>query len=38
MKPIGRLHVLTDSELQSRWSHLDLARAALDGLSSIHAG
>ena len=31
MKPIGRLHVLTDSELQSRWSHLDLARAALDG-------
>jgi thiamine-phosphate pyrophosphorylase len=31
MKTIGRLHVLTDSELQSRWSHLDLARAALDG-------
>ncbi len=31
MKSIGRLHVLTDSELQSRWSHLDLARAALDG-------
>jgi thiamine-phosphate pyrophosphorylase len=31
MKPIGRLHVLTDSELQSRWSQLDLARAALDG-------
>lgn len=31
MKPIGRLHVLTDSELQSRWSPIDLARAALDG-------
>jgi thiamine-phosphate pyrophosphorylase len=31
MKTIGRLHVLTDSELQSRWSHFDLARAALDG-------
>ena len=31
MKPIGRLHVLTDSELQSRWSPLDLAQAALDG-------
>jgi thiamine-phosphate pyrophosphorylase len=31
MKSIGRLHVLTDSELQSRWSPLDLARAALDG-------
>jgi thiamine-phosphate pyrophosphorylase len=31
MKTIGRLHVLTDSELQSRWGHLDLARAALDG-------
>jgi thiamine-phosphate pyrophosphorylase len=31
MKPIGRLHVLTDSELQPRWSHLELALAALDG-------
>jgi thiamine-phosphate pyrophosphorylase len=31
MKPIGRLHILTDSELQHRWSHVDLARAALDG-------
>lgn len=31
MKPIGRLHVLTDSELQTRWSPLDLTRAALDG-------
>jgi thiamine-phosphate pyrophosphorylase len=30
MKPIGRLHVLTDSELQTRWSHLDLARSALE--------
>jgi len=27
---IGRLHILTDSELQSRWSHLDLARAAVE--------
>lgn len=32
MKPtIGRLHVLTDTILQSRYSHVDLARMALDG-------
>ena len=27
---IGRLHVITDSSLQDRWSHLDLARAAVE--------
>jgi thiamine-phosphate pyrophosphorylase len=31
MKPIGRLHVLTDSVLQDRWSHLELTQAALRG-------
>jgi thiamine-phosphate pyrophosphorylase len=31
MRPIGHLHILTDSELQSRWSPLDLARAAIEG-------
>jgi len=28
---IGRLHILTDRSLQERWSHLELARAALEG-------
>jgi thiamine-phosphate pyrophosphorylase len=27
---VGRLHILTDSALQDRWSHLDLARAAVE--------
>ena len=31
MKPIGRLHVLTDAVMQSRFSHSDLARLALRG-------
>ncbi len=31
MKQIGRLHVLTDTVLQSRFSHLDLARMAIKG-------
>ena len=31
MKPIGRLHVLTDSLLQRRFTHLELARFALEG-------
>jgi len=31
MKQIGRLHVLTDKVLQSRFSHLELARMAIKG-------
>jgi len=31
MKHIGRLHVLTDTELQSRFSHVELARMAIKG-------
>lgn len=31
MKQIGRLHVLTDTALQTRFSHSDLARLALRG-------
>ena len=31
MKPIGRLHVLTDTVMQTRFSHSDLARLALRG-------
>ncbi len=31
MKPIGKLHVLTDTVLQNRFSHLDLARLAIAG-------
>ncbi|NIO48601.1 MAG: thiamine phosphate synthase [Candidatus Aminicenantes bacterium] len=31
MKQIGRLHVLTDTVLQSRFSHLELARLAIKG-------
>lgn len=31
MKSIGRLHVLTDVVLQSRFSHVDLARLAVAG-------
>jgi len=30
-KKIGRLHVLTDAVLQSRFSHLELTRMAIDG-------
>jgi len=30
-KKIGKLHVLTDTVLQSRFSHLELARMAIDG-------
>jgi thiamine-phosphate pyrophosphorylase len=30
-KHIGKLHVLTDTVLQSRFSHLELARMAIDG-------
>jgi thiamine-phosphate pyrophosphorylase len=30
-KSIGKLHVLTDTELQSRFSHLELARLAIEG-------
>jgi thiamine-phosphate pyrophosphorylase len=31
MKQIGRLHILTDVVLQSRFSHTELARLAIDG-------
>ncbi|MCK4758602.1 MAG: thiamine phosphate synthase, partial [Candidatus Aminicenantes bacterium] len=31
MKQIGRLHVLTDTELQSRFSHVELAKLAIKG-------
>ncbi len=31
MKKIGRLHVLTDTDLQSRFSHVELARLAIRG-------
>jgi thiamine-phosphate pyrophosphorylase len=31
MKKIGRLHVLTDTALQSRFSHLELAKMAIRG-------
>jgi thiamine-phosphate pyrophosphorylase len=31
MKPIGQLHVLTDTELQSRFSHLELAELVIKG-------
>lgn len=31
MLRIGRLHIITDTSLQRRWSHLDLARMAVDG-------
>lgn len=31
MKQIGRLHVLTDTVLQSRFSHLELAKMAIKG-------
>ncbi|MGD9345220.1 MAG: thiamine phosphate synthase [Candidatus Aminicenantes bacterium] len=31
MKKIGRLHVLTDTELQHRFSHIELARMAIAG-------
>ena len=31
MKPIGKLHILTDVQLQSRYSHTELTRLALAG-------
>jgi thiamine-phosphate pyrophosphorylase len=31
MRPIGRLHVLTDGELQTRFTHVELARLAIAG-------
>ena len=31
MKPIGKLHILTDVNLQSRYSHVDLTRLAIAG-------
>lgn len=31
MKPIGKLHILTDVRLQSRYSHAELTRLALTG-------
>lgn len=34
-RPIGRLHVLTDESLQDRFSHLELARLALEGGADV---
>lgn len=31
MKKIGRIHVITDTELQTRFSHIDLANLAIAG-------
>ncbi|MDO9530402.1 MAG: thiamine phosphate synthase [Syntrophales bacterium] len=31
MKPIGKLHILTDTVLQTRFSHVELARLAING-------
>jgi thiamine-phosphate pyrophosphorylase len=31
MKPVGRLHILTDIELQKRFSHVELAEMAIKG-------
>ena len=31
MKPIGKLHILTDVQLQARYSHTELTRLALEG-------
>ncbi len=31
MRPVGRLHVITDTSVQSRYSHLELAQLALAG-------
>jgi len=31
MKPIGKLHVLTDTVLQTRFSHVELTRLAING-------
>jgi thiamine-phosphate pyrophosphorylase len=35
MNPIGRLHLITDSLLQARFSHLELARMALEGGAEV---
>lgn len=35
MKRIGRIHVLTDTVLQERFSHLELARLAIQGGADI---
>ena len=35
MRRIGRLHVITDVRLQQRFSHLELANAALDGGADV---
>ena len=31
MKPIGKLHILTDTVLQTRFSHVELTRLAING-------
>lgn len=35
MNPVGRLHVLTDTSLQSRFSHVELARFAIEGGAEV---
>lgn len=32
---IGRFHVITDTQLQKRWTHLDVARYAVDGGADV---
>ncbi len=35
MNPVGRLHVLTDTSLQTRFSHVELARYAIEGGADV---
>lgn len=35
MKPLGRLHVLTDTVIQERFSHVELARLAVAGGADV---
>jgi thiamine-phosphate pyrophosphorylase len=35
MRDFGRLHVITDTEHQDRWDHLELARLALEGGAGV---
>lgn len=35
VNPVGRLHVLTDTALQSRFTHVELARMAIEGGADV---
>ena len=35
MKPIGRLHVITDESVQSRFSHVEIAKLAVEGGADV---